>query len=41
MYAQKVKYLNEILSRELDQLIARITVELGKLISSLTSMKTK
>ena len=41
MYAQKVKYLNEIPSRELGQLIARITVELGKLISSLTSMRTK
>ena len=41
MYAQKVKYLDEIPSRELGQLIARIAVELGKLISSLTSMRTK
>ena len=41
LYAAKVKYLDEDLGSELCQTIDTVTVDLGKLISSLTAMKSK
>jgi four helix bundle protein len=41
MYAQRVKYLSEDLGSEFYQLVRKITVDIGKLISALTAMKTK
>ncbi len=40
-YARQVGYLEENVLIELNELTSKLTVELGKLISSLTAMKTK
>ncbi len=41
MYAERVKYIDVSLANELSKIIGGITVDLGKLISSLSSMKQR
>ena len=41
VYAQRVKYLDEDLEYKFRKIIDDVTVDLGKLISSLTAMKGK
>ncbi len=41
MYAQRVKYLDEDTGSEFQKFIGEITVDLGKLISSLSAMRSK
>lgn len=41
VYAQKVKYVSEELGQDFHHLVDKITVDIGKLISSLSAMKGK